>query len=114
MVGEMGTLLAEAFRKVILSAGKTRRAILIIDEGDSLGASRTQDHSHHEDKVAVNTLIQGSTTCASMADALWSFSAQTGFRRSTQHFADAQRSPKSSNVLRMMSAGDYSKWIWLE
>ena len=59
MVGEMGTLLAEAFRKVAQSAGKTRRAILIIDEADSLGASRAQDHSHHEDKVAVNTLIQG-------------------------------------------------------
>ena len=59
MVGEMGTLIAEAFRKVTQSAGKNRRAILIIDEGDSLAASRAQDHSHHEDKVAVNTLIQG-------------------------------------------------------
>ncbi len=59
MVGEMGTLIADAFRKVIQSAGKHRRAILVIDEGDSLGASRAQDHSHHEDKVAVNTLIQG-------------------------------------------------------
>jgi AAA+ superfamily predicted ATPase len=59
MVGEIGTLIAEAFRKVIQSAGKNRRAILVIDEGDSLGASRAQDHSHHEDKVAVNTLIQG-------------------------------------------------------
>jgi AAA+ superfamily predicted ATPase len=59
MVGEMGTLLAEAFQKVAHSAGKHRRAILIIDEGDSLGASRAQEHSHHEDKVAVNTLIQG-------------------------------------------------------
>lgn len=59
MVGEMGTLIAEAFRKVIQSAGKHRRAMLVIDEGDSLGASRAQDHSHHEDKVAVNTLIQG-------------------------------------------------------
>lgn len=59
MVGEMGTLIAEAFRKVVQSAGKSRRAILIIDEGDSLGASRAQDHSHHEDKVAVNSLIQG-------------------------------------------------------
>lgn len=59
MVGEMGTLIAEAFRKVIQSAGKHRRAILVIDEGDSLGASRAQHHSHHEDKVAVNTLIQG-------------------------------------------------------
>lgn len=59
MVGEMGTLLADAFQKVAKSAGTSRRAILIIDEGDSLGASRSQAHSHHEDKVAVNTLIQG-------------------------------------------------------
>jgi AAA+ superfamily predicted ATPase len=54
----MGTLIAEAFKKVTASVGKTRRAILIIDEGDSLAATRTQQHSHHEDKVAVNTLIQ--------------------------------------------------------
>ncbi len=58
-VGEMGTLLAEAFQKVVQAAGKGRRAILIIDEGDSLAAARSQAHSHHEDKVAVNTLIQG-------------------------------------------------------
>jgi AAA+ superfamily predicted ATPase len=58
-VGEMGTLLSEAFHRVTQSAGRGRRAILIIDEGDSLAAARSQDHSHHEDKVAVNTLIQG-------------------------------------------------------
>ena len=58
-VGEMGTLLIEAFEQVAKSAGKERRAILIIDEGDSLAAARSQEHSHHEDKVAVNTLIQG-------------------------------------------------------
>jgi SpoVK/Ycf46/Vps4 family AAA+-type ATPase len=57
-VGEMGTLLAEAFLKVAQTAGRSRRAILLIDEGDSLAAARTQEHSHHEDKVAVNTLIQ--------------------------------------------------------
>lgn len=57
-VGEMGTLVTQAFAQVIASAGKTRRAILIIDEGDSIAASRSQEHSHHEDKVAVNTLIQ--------------------------------------------------------
>lgn len=57
-VGEMGTLLTQAFQEVTQSAGKARRAILVIDEGDSLAASRTQEHSHHEDKVAVNTLIQ--------------------------------------------------------
>lgn len=57
-VGEMGTLITEAFYEVVQSAGKSRRAILIIDEGDSLAAKRSQEHSHHEDKVAVNTLIQ--------------------------------------------------------
>ncbi|BBD02450.1 MULTISPECIES: AAA family ATPase [Sphingobium] len=59
MVGEMGSLLSEAFTQVIKAAGKGRRAILIIDEADSLAAARSQAHSHHEDKVAVNTLIQG-------------------------------------------------------
>lgn len=59
LVGEMGSQLSEAFAKVAKSIGKNRRAILIIDEGDSLGASRSQAHSHHEDKVAVNSLIQG-------------------------------------------------------
>jgi AAA+ superfamily predicted ATPase len=57
-VGEMGTFIADAFHKVVQSAGKHRRAVLIIDEGDSLAAQRSQDQSHHEDKVAVNTLIQ--------------------------------------------------------
>lgn len=58
-VGEMGTLLSDAFHKVAQSAGRHRRAVLVIDEGDSLAAARSQEHSHHEDKVAVNTLIQG-------------------------------------------------------
>jgi SpoVK/Ycf46/Vps4 family AAA+-type ATPase len=58
-VGEMGTLLTQAFAEVAEAAGKKRRAILIIDEGDSIAASRSQSQSHHEDKVAVNTLIQG-------------------------------------------------------
>lgn len=57
-VGEMGTLLTQAFADVVQSAGKTRRAFLIIDEADSLATVRSQEHSHHEDKVAVNTLIQ--------------------------------------------------------
>ena len=57
-VGEMGTLLTQAFQEVTRSAGKNRWAILVIDEGDSLAAARSQEHSHHEDKVAVNTLIQ--------------------------------------------------------
>lgn len=57
-VGEMGTLIVEAFQRVTQAAGKARRGILVIDEGDSLATARSEDHSHHEDKVAVNTLIQ--------------------------------------------------------
>ena len=57
-VGEMGTLIVDAFQKITQTVGKARRAILVIDEGDSLATSRSHDHSHHEDKVAVNTLIQ--------------------------------------------------------
>lgn len=56
-VGEMGTLLTQAWAEVAEAAGKNRRAILIIDEGDSIASSRSQSQSHHEDKVAVNTLI---------------------------------------------------------
>jgi len=58
-VGEMGTLITQAFEEISRSIGSGKgRAFLIIDEGDSLGASRSQDQSHHEDKVGVNTLIQ--------------------------------------------------------
>lgn len=58
-VGEMTTLLAEALKRVTASVVKSGRAVLVIDEGDSIAAARSQEHSHHEDKVAVNTLIQG-------------------------------------------------------
>lgn len=57
-VGEMGTLINEAFNTVVAEAGKTRSAYLIIDEADSLAANREAGQSHHEDKVAVNTVIQ--------------------------------------------------------
>ncbi len=58
-VGEMGTLITQAFEDISKAIGPGKgRAFLIIDEGDSLGASRSQAHSHHEDKVGVNTLIQ--------------------------------------------------------
>ena len=57
-VGQMSTLLNQAFDVVAKQAGKTRQAFLIIDEGDSLASSRDTAQSHHEDKVAVNTIIQ--------------------------------------------------------
>ena len=57
-VGEMSTLINQAFEVVAREAGKAKLAFLIIDEADSLASSRTASQSHHEDKVAVNTLIQ--------------------------------------------------------
>ena len=57
-VGEMGSLIASAFAEIKSAIGKTQHAILIIDEGDSLATSRSQQQSHHEDRVAVNTVIQ--------------------------------------------------------
>lgn len=57
-VGQMSHLISQAFAAVEAEAGRKRAAVLLIDEADSLAASRGQIHSHHEDKVAVNTLIQ--------------------------------------------------------
>lgn len=58
MVGSMSQLINEAFRIITETAGKQKLSFLIIDEADSLTATRAQDQSHHEDKVGVNTLIQ--------------------------------------------------------
>jgi SpoVK/Ycf46/Vps4 family AAA+-type ATPase len=57
-VGQMSTLINQAFAEVERLAGKQRLAFLIIDEADSLAANREAGNSHHEDKVGVNTLIQ--------------------------------------------------------
>jgi AAA+ superfamily predicted ATPase len=57
-VGQMSHLINQAFAVVEAAAGRKRAAVLLIDEADSIAASRAQLHSHHEDKVAVNTLIQ--------------------------------------------------------
>lgn len=57
-VGQMSTLINQAFEIMGKETGKTRLSFLIIDEADSLAASREGSQSHHEDKVAVNTLIQ--------------------------------------------------------
>jgi SpoVK/Ycf46/Vps4 family AAA+-type ATPase len=57
-VGELSHLINEAFTEVEAAVGRERAAILIIDEADSLAASRGGERSHHEDKAGVNTLIQ--------------------------------------------------------
>lgn len=58
-VGEMGTLLSESFQFVNAQATKTNiPTLLVIDEADSILTSRSGSGQHHEDKVAVNTILQ--------------------------------------------------------
>ncbi len=57
-VGEMSTLISDAFTEAITLAGRRRFVALIIDEGDALAFNRSAERAHHEDRVGVNTLIQ--------------------------------------------------------
>jgi AAA+ superfamily predicted ATPase len=57
-VGEMSTLIGDAFTEAIALAGRNRFVSLVIDEGDALAFNRGAERAHHEDRVGVNTLIQ--------------------------------------------------------
>jgi AAA+ superfamily predicted ATPase len=57
-VGEMSTLIGDAFAEAIKLAGKKRFVAMIIDEGDALAFNRGAERAHHEDRVGVNSLIQ--------------------------------------------------------
>ena len=57
-VGEMSTLISDAFAEAVTLAGKQRFVALVIDEGDALAFNRAAERAHHEDRVGVNTLIQ--------------------------------------------------------
>lgn len=57
-VGEMSTLIGDAFVEAVELAGRKRFVALIIDEADALAFNRGAEHAHHEDRVGVNTLIQ--------------------------------------------------------
>jgi AAA+ superfamily predicted ATPase len=57
-VGEMSTLISEAFDEALALAGKSRFVTLLVDEGDTLAFNRGAERAHHEDRVGVNTMIQ--------------------------------------------------------
>jgi len=57
-VGEMSSLVGDAFAEATTLAGKKRFVAMIIDEGDALAFNRGAERAHHEDRVGVNTLIQ--------------------------------------------------------
>ncbi|XSC42200.1 AAA family ATPase [Bradyrhizobium sp. RDT10] len=111
-VGEMGTHLSEAFHRVTQSAGRGRRAVLIIDEGDSLATSRSQDHSHHEDKVAVNTLIQGIDDLRKFGGRVVTFSAPTVCLCLILRCAGVRRSWRNSSGRPPKSAANSLSSIW--
>lgn len=67
LVGEMTTLLTQAFEAVRAAVANSRddkgrlryAAILLIDEADALAQSRELVQMHHEDRAGVNAVIQG-------------------------------------------------------
>lgn len=66
LVGEMTTLITQAFEHVKSSLGQARdrkgqirsAAILLIDEADAIAQSRELAQMHHEDRAGVNALIR--------------------------------------------------------
>jgi AAA+ superfamily predicted ATPase len=65
-VGEMTSLLSEAFTEVKQAAKRGGRSgkhssgiVLLIDEADALAQSRELAQMHHEDRAGVNALIRG-------------------------------------------------------
>ena len=66
-VGEMTSLLTDAFNEVRAAAAKARNSkgdvsrglILLVDEADALAQSRELAQMHHEDRAGVNALIRG-------------------------------------------------------
>jgi len=57
-VGQMSTLIGDAFDHAVGLAGKKRFVTVIVDEGDAIAFNRGAERAHHEDRVGVNTLIQ--------------------------------------------------------
>lgn len=66
LVGEMTTLISDAFTKMLaegkraVSNGRPRSVlVLLIDEADALAQSRAFSQMHHEDRAGVDALLEG-------------------------------------------------------
>lgn len=57
LVGELSARITAAFEQARAKA-RSRKTILIIDEGDDLATSRAQMQAHHEDRAGVNVLVK--------------------------------------------------------
>jgi AAA+ superfamily predicted ATPase len=66
LVGEMTTLIGDAFAYLLTQGRKARHArgqgpvsILVVDEADALAQSRAAEQMHHEDRAGVDALLAG-------------------------------------------------------
>lgn len=66
LVGEMTTLIGDAFAHLLILGRRARSAkgpttlyIMVIDEADALAQSRAAEHMHHEDRAGVDALLAG-------------------------------------------------------
>ena len=74
LVGEMTTLIGDAFAHLLSRGRKARGAggpgsvfILVVDEADALAQSRAAEQMHHEDRAGVDALLAGVDTLAGEA-----------------------------------------------
>ena len=74
LVGEMTTLIGDAFAHLLTQGRKARGAsgpgsvfILVVDEADALAQSRAAEQMHHEDRAGVDALLAGVDTLAGEA-----------------------------------------------
>jgi AAA+ superfamily predicted ATPase len=66
LVGEMTTLIGDAFGLILSEGRKARGArgpksaiVVVVDEADALAQSRAADQMHHEDRAGVDALLAG-------------------------------------------------------
>jgi AAA+ superfamily predicted ATPase len=74
LVGEMTTLIGDAFDHLLTQGRRTRGArgpgsvfVLIVDEADALAQSRAAEQMHHEDRAGVDALLAGVDSLAGEA-----------------------------------------------
>jgi AAA+ superfamily predicted ATPase len=74
LVGEMTTLIGDAFAHLLAQGRKARGGsgpgsvfILVVDEADALAQSRAAEQMHHEDRAGVDALLAGVDSLAGEA-----------------------------------------------
>jgi AAA+ superfamily predicted ATPase len=74
LVGEMTTLIGEAFAHLLAQGRKARGGrrpdsvfVLVVDEADALAQSRAAEQMHHEDRAGVDALLAGVDSLAGEA-----------------------------------------------